>query len=104
MQVILKEGEEAENFIQNIVRLAVEKTLEKHPLLSAQRTNSVQEEKELWVDVERAKQILNVRSKNKMQQIRDESPSNGIIISKDGRKYTYLESSLYAYMRKKIVR
>lgn len=59
-------------------------------------------EVEIWCGTKRAQEILGVR-KTKMQTIRDNSPENGIQISRDGRTIRYLVSSLEKYLEMKII-
>lgn len=53
---------------------------------------SVLEAKETdWIDTEEAKRLLNVKSKTKMQQLRD---SGELVFSKYGRKIQYSKKSI----------
>lgn len=53
-----------------------------------------------WISTEEAKQLLGVKSKSKMQQLRDE---NAIKFSKHGRKLIrYSRSSILDYLKKNI--
>ena len=50
-----------------------------------------------WVTTEKAKQLLNVKSKTKMQQLRDEGE---ILFSKYGRKILYSQDSIQRFLNK----
>ena len=53
-----------------------------------------------WISTEEAKHLLGVRSKSKMQQLRD---TNAITFSKHGKKLIqYSKSSILAYLKKNI--
>jgi hypothetical protein len=52
-----------------------------------------------WIDDLEAKELLNIRSKTRMQQLR----SNGeIIFTKYGRKIKYSRKSIMAYLNKNV--
>lgn len=105
MKIILKEGEEAEQFLTSIIDRAAERIANRFDLQLqeiAQQTSTKKEKK--WVTLAEAKEILGVRSKSKMQQIRDESPMNGIIISQHGRIFRYERASLLKYIQKHVIK
>ena len=53
-----------------------------------------------WISTEEAKQLLGVRSRSKMQELRD---TNSIVYSKHGhRLIQYSKSSILAYLKKNI--
>lgn len=103
MKIILKENEEAEVFFENLINRAAERVSQR--LKKTLEEVVSQEEKEgLWVTTEEAMQILGVKSKKKMQQLRDHSPFNGIVLSRNGRIYLYNKESLYQYLKKNIIK
>lgn len=104
MKVILKEGEEALEYFDELINKAVDRTLRRFENRISEMSNGSGKNEELWVALDEAKAILGIRSKKKMQQIRDESPMNGIIISKHGRTFRYLKSSLYEFLESHVVR
>ncbi len=103
MKIILKENEEAEVFFEDLINKMAERVT--HRIRRALEDVVSQDQKEsLWVTTEEAKQILGIKSKKKMQQLRDESPFNGIVLSKNGRTYLYNRESLHQYLQKNIVK
>ena len=100
MKVILKEGEDAEAFIEQII------TRVNHRFINTieeliRGMNSTSDE---WISTEEAKKILGVKSKSKIQQLRDESPMNGLIISQHGRTFRYFKPSLYNFLEKHTIK
>lgn len=102
MKVILKEDDEAYEMlkadIKQLFKSAVKEVIEEAKGVVSGSPNN-----ELWCDTRRAQEILGVR-KTKMQQLRDGSPQNGIIMSKEGRTIRYEIASLYAYLNKNIIK
>ena len=103
MKVILKENDEAYAFlkgeIKGMVKTAMKEVLEE---VGAKKERPHQKEEEKWCDTKRAMKILGVKS-SKMQELRDNSPMNGIRISRTGKKYSYEVVSLYAYLEKNVI-
>lgn len=54
-------------------------------------------QQEEWVDAETAKRLLGIKSKSKLQQLRD---FDRIVFSQHGRNIKYLRSSLYDYLER----
>ncbi len=105
MKIILKEGEEAEAFIEHIIERAANRiAMKMDDQLQEIAKNASPKREKKWVSGEEAKEILGVKSRKKMQQIRDESPMNGIIISQHGRIFRYDRASLLKYLQKHIVK
>lgn len=100
MKVILKEDDEAYEMLKADIKQMFKDAFKE--AIEESKANADDKEKELWCDTIRAQQILGVR-KTKMQQLRDGSPENGIIMSKEGRKIRYDVSSLYQYLNKNII-
>ncbi len=104
MKIILKEGEEAEAFIERIIEKTASRIAMKvDNRLEEMSQNNTSKRETKWVSTTEAKKILGIKSKGKMQQIRDESPMNGIIISQHGRTFRYERASLYKYLKKHIL-
>ena len=110
MEIILKLGDETNSYLKALISQAVEESLKKNQL--NQLLSEAEHSKEAaavekygkWVGTEEAQEILGVRSKGKMQMLRDQSPDNGIILSKNGRVYRYLTKSLHDFLERNIVK
>ena len=100
MKIILKEDQDAEDFFDQLINRAVQRATHQFRDTLEDFTRKIEKPKDKWVSTEEAKKILGVKSKNKMQQLRDESPLNGIIVSQHGRTYRYFEPSLYKFLEK----
>ena len=65
-----------------------------------QALNQAQKKDDDWISTEEAKTLLGVKSKSKMQELRDH---NAILFSKHGRKtIKYSKSSILAFLKKNI--
>lgn len=104
MKVILKEGEDALQMFEELIDQVAERVVRRVENRLKEISNGVNKNEDLWVSLTEAKSILGIRSKKKMQQIRDESPMNGIIISKHGRTFRYNKTSLLNYLNKGILK
>lgn len=104
MKIILKEGEEAEAFIEELINRAVERMGMQLKRVVEEAVTTPDRNDDQWVLTPEAKRILGIKSKNKIQQLRDESPRNGLIVSQVGRTYRYFKPSLYKYLEKKRLR
>ena len=100
MKILLFEEDEAYNLLKDdlsaLVRVAIEEAL------SDMKPEPVEED--LWVGTKEAMKILGIRGSAKMQEIRDNSPMNGIRISKNGRIYRYFKPSLLSFLNKNVMR
>ena len=110
MEITLKLGDETSSYLKALIGQAVQEGLIKSQL--HQKLSETEHSKESaavekygkWVGTEEAQEILGVRSKGKMQMLRDQSPDNGIILSKNGRCYRYLTKSLHDFLERNIVK
>lgn len=100
MKVIFKEDDEAFDFLKHelekMISSAVKGIMEKID-------NKEEKQEELWCDSKRAQEILKCK-KTKLQQLRDHSPDNGIILTRHGRKYEYYVPSLHEFKQRHIIR
>lgn len=88
MKVILLENDEAYAKLMTDIKAMIREAMKEIS------------ESEVWVSTEEAKKILGVKSKSKMQKLRDE---NKIKYSQIGRKIIrYHKPSLYAFIEKSI--
>ncbi|MEM9024647.1 MAG: hypothetical protein AAGB22_12955 [Bacteroidota bacterium] len=99
MKVILLEDDQALAMLENSLQSAVSAALRE--VVDEVRKHA-QEPPDEFVEDTEAKRILGCQ-RTKLQELRNGSPMNGIIISKDGRKIKYLRSSLNEYLRRNIV-
>ena len=95
MKIILKEGDEALNFLKAEMTQVVKAAIIE--VISEVKDGQGGQEDALWCNTKRAQEILGVK-KTKMQQIRDRAPDNGIRLSKQGRTFRYYVPSLYGYL------
>lgn len=100
MKVILKEGEEAKDFFEDLINRVADNLL----IRFEKRLNELRNDKgktdEQWVSGDEAKQILGVKSNKKMQSLRDQ---NLIGFSQHGRIIRYRKSSLYDFLENNVV-
>lgn len=101
MKVILKEDDEAFMFLRGEIQQMVKSGITE--AMKELKGNREQKQEEQWCDSKRAMQILGVR-KTKMQELRDNSPQNGIQMSKHGRTIRYHVPSLHRYLEQNVIR
>ncbi|MEO9870397.1 MAG: hypothetical protein ABJQ69_03780 [Ekhidna sp.] len=104
MKVILKEGEDAELFFEHLISKVADRVTRRIEAQLKSFSTQPTLDDELWVSSEQAKKILGVKSKNKMQELRDGSPLNGLKVSQHGRIYRYFKPSLYKFLEKKVLK
>ncbi|MDN5201157.1 hypothetical protein QQ008_07285 [Fulvivirgaceae bacterium BMA10] len=100
MKVILRENEDAEDFFEELINKAVDRVSNHLKSVIEEVVSNTDKSDDQWVSTEEAKRILGIKSKNKIQQLRDESPMNGLIVSQHGRTYRYFKPSLYKFLDK----
>lgn len=89
MKVILLENDEAYKKLMTDIKVMIREAI---------KEINESSESEVWVSAEEAKKILGVKSKSKMQQLRDE---NKIRYSQIGKKIIrYHKPSLYTFIEK----
>ena len=103
MKVILLEGDDAYNMLKGDIKEIVKSAMKEIVEESQKETLSSKEE-ELWVSTKEAMKILGIKGSAKMQEIRDNSPMNGIKISKNGRIFRYYKPSLQKFLEKNIIK
>ncbi len=97
MKVILKEGDEAYDLLMADIKLSIKQAVRE--LIHEVKEGEDKTEEEEWCGSERAREILGV-GKTKMQELRDHSPQNGIIIRKPSpRRIRYHVPSLHRWLR-----
>jgi hypothetical protein len=101
MKVILAEGDEAEKFFEQLINRVGDRVILKIQGLRTEQKSEVRNEDEQWIDNEAAKKILGIRSKKKMQSLRDQ---NLIRFSQHGRTIRYYKPSLFSFLEKNVVR
>ena len=90
MKVILLENDEAYEKLMTDIKVMIREAMKEIH----------QSDTEIWVSAEEAKKILGVKSKSRMQELRDE---NKIKYSKTSRRtILYYKPSLYAFIEEKI--
>lgn len=104
MKIILKEDDEALQMFEELINQVADSVVRRVEHRLKEISNDSKTNENMWVSVTEAKDILGIRSKKKMQQIRDQSPMNGIIISKHGRTFRYHKLSLLRYLDKGILK
>lgn len=100
MKVILKEDDEAYSFLKNEIMFLVKSAIKE--VLTEAASIEKEEPEDEWCNTKRAQEILKVKA-TKMQEIRDNSPHNGIKMSKYGKAYRYYIPSLYQYIENKVI-
>ncbi len=100
MKIILKEDDEAILYLKNEIRSTVKDAF-RELMGEISGKKEVRKEEDEWCDSKRAREILGVK-KTKMQEIRDNSPQNGIRISRESRPFRYYVPSLITYLEKRI--
>ena len=100
MKVILAENEEAEKFFEELMSRMTERIARRFETRFKEiEKNSKEDEQDSWVDRELAKKILGVKSKKKLQSLRD---NNLIRTSRHGRLIRYYKPSLFAFLEKNV--
>lgn len=100
MKVILKEGDEAKNFFEELVNRVADSVVVKFEKRLKEIENSSEKGNEKWVSTNEAKQLLGIKSNKKMQALRDQ---NLIKFSQHGRIIRYHKPSLYEFLEKNVV-
>lgn len=97
------EDEDAEKFFESLVERMTDRMMARMNVLFAEanaaKAQSKDEDDDLWVKSERAKRILKIKSKKKLQYLRDH---NLITSSRNGRTITYYKPSLLEFQEKNI--
>jgi len=99
MKIILKEGEEALEFLEELVQRVTHSVIQYVDLQSKEVKKNSDDER--WVSSSKAKQILGIKSNKKLQSLRDNLE---IKFSQHGRTIRYNKSSLYEFLEKNVVR
>lgn len=103
MKIVVLEGDEAIAYLDELANRVSETVLEKIEKRLNNLPDKSEKNDEIWCGTEKAKEILGVE-RSKMQKLRDNSPENGIQISREGRTIRYYVPSLYQYIQNHIVR
>lgn len=100
MKVILAENEDAEKIFENVINRVAERVI-RHMETKFQQVakKGSDDEDGLWVDKEEAKKILKVKSKKKLQRLRDQ---NLIKTTRYGRTIQYYKPSLYDFLERNV--
>lgn len=100
MKVILKEGEEAKDFFEDLINRVADTVLVRFEKRIKELRNDKGNTDQQWVSGNEAKQILGVKSNKKMQSLRDQ---NLIRFSQHGRIIRYHKPSLYDFLENNVV-
>ncbi len=103
MKVLLYEGDEAYDLLKTEIKNIVKSALSEIISESTKNLEKVRSDDE-WISKIEAMRILKIKGSSKMQEIRDNSPLNGILISKVGGIYLYYKPSLLKFLEKNIIR
>jgi hypothetical protein len=101
MKVILKEGDEAKDFFEELVNRVADSVVVKFEKRLKELGGSSEKSNEHWVSTSEAKQLLGIKSNKKMQSLRDQ---NLIKFSQHGRIVRYHKPSLYEFLEKNVVK
>ncbi len=100
MKVIFKEDDETFDFLRQEIQKMISSAMNNILIKLENKDEPVQEQ---WCDSKRAQEILNCK-KTKLQQLRDHSPDNGIILTRHGRSYEYYVPSLLEFKQRHIIK
>ena len=100
MKVILKEGEDAKDFFEDLINRVADTVLIRFEKRIKELRNDKGNTGQQWVSGNEAKQILGVKSNKKMQSLRDQ---NLIRFSQHGRIIRYHKPSLYDFLENNVV-
>lgn len=101
MKVILLENDEAITFLEQRITQAMKTMMEQYLPELKQVTTPSRPVNE-WCDTHEALKLLGI-SKSKLQQLRDESHTNGLLFIKLGRTCRYHIPSIQQFIKNQIV-